>query len=69
MSMDALSAEVFLRDLRQACAARLQGAPWSRDGIVQYADYAQWQVDEGRRARARRSSRPTARPGWRSCPR
>ncbi|MGQ4360209.1 non-ribosomal peptide synthetase [Streptomyces sp. SAS_272] len=47
MSMDALSAEVFLRDLRQACAARLQGAPWSRDGIVQYADYAQWQVDEG----------------------
>jgi amino acid adenylation domain-containing protein len=47
MSMDALSAEVFLRDLREACAARLHGTPWSRDGIVQYADYAQWQVEEG----------------------
>ncbi|WP_199239269.1 non-ribosomal peptide synthetase [Streptomyces sp. ICBB 8177] len=47
MSMDALSAEVFLRDLGDACAARTQGASWSRDGIVQYADYAQWQVEEG----------------------
>ncbi|WP_204116856.1 non-ribosomal peptide synthetase [Streptomyces sp. CS081A] len=46
-SMDTVSAEVFLRDLRDACATRLAGSPWSRDDIVQYADYAQWQAEEG----------------------
>ncbi|WP_435599329.1 non-ribosomal peptide synthetase [Streptomyces anulatus] len=46
MSMDAASVEVFLRDLQQACAARLEGEPWTRDDIAQYADYAQWQFEE-----------------------
>ncbi|MGW1774933.1 non-ribosomal peptide synthetase [Streptomyces sp. NPDC002104] len=47
MSMDRTSVEVFFRDLRQAYAARLSGTAWSRDDVVQYADYAQWQVEEG----------------------
>ncbi|WP_405465116.1 amino acid adenylation domain-containing protein [Streptomyces anulatus] len=46
MSMDVASVEVFLQDLRQACAARLKGEPWTRDDIAQYADYAQWQFEE-----------------------
>ncbi|MEV7047891.1 non-ribosomal peptide synthetase [Streptomyces anulatus] len=46
MSMDVASVEVFLRDLQQACAARLKGEPWTRDDIAQYADYAQWQFEE-----------------------
>ncbi|GHB75484.1 hypothetical protein GCM10010347_52320 [Streptomyces cirratus] len=47
LSMDTVSADVFLRDLRDACAARLAGSPWTRDDVVQYADYAQWQAEEG----------------------
>lgn len=47
LSMDGSSAEVFLGDLRQAYAARLSGAAWQRDDVVQYADYAQWQIEEG----------------------
>ncbi|MFD8958757.1 condensation domain-containing protein, partial [Streptomyces anulatus] len=46
MSMDVASVEVFLRDLQQACAARLKGEHWTRDDIAQYADYAQWQFEE-----------------------
>lgn len=47
LSMDGTSAEVFFRDLRQAYAARLNGTGWHRDDVVQYADYAQWQIEEG----------------------
>jgi amino acid adenylation domain-containing protein len=47
MSMDGASVEVFFRDLRRAYASRLNGTPWSRDDVVQYADYAQWQSEEG----------------------
>jgi amino acid adenylation domain-containing protein len=47
MSMDATSAENFFRDLRQAYGARLNGTPWTLDNVVQYADFAQWQADEG----------------------
>ncbi|MFD5326742.1 amino acid adenylation domain-containing protein [Streptomyces sp. NPDC127092] len=47
MSMDTVSAEVFLRDLRDAYTARLAGSAWSREDVVQYADYAQWQTEEG----------------------
>ncbi|MFF4695131.1 non-ribosomal peptide synthetase [Streptomyces chattanoogensis] len=47
MSMDAASVEVFFRDLQQAYASRLNGTPWHREDVVQYADYAQWQVEEG----------------------
>ncbi|MCB5181249.1 non-ribosomal peptide synthetase [Streptomyces antimicrobicus] len=46
LSMDARSVEVFLRDLQQACSARLAGARWEREVAAQYADYAQWQFDE-----------------------
>lgn len=47
LSMDTISAEVFFRDLRHAYAARVNGTRWSRDDIVQYADYTQWQAEEG----------------------
>ncbi|UBU09316.1 non-ribosomal peptide synthetase [Nonomuraea gerenzanensis] len=47
LSMDGASARVFFRDLGQAYASRLRGTPWSRDDVVQYADYAQWQFEEG----------------------
>ncbi|WP_335939255.1 non-ribosomal peptide synthetase [Streptomyces sp. PTD5-9] len=47
LSMDAASAEIFFRDLQQAYAARLGGAAWQRDDVLQYADYAQWQFEEG----------------------
>ncbi|MEU7894921.1 amino acid adenylation domain-containing protein [Nonomuraea sp. NPDC049152] len=47
MSMDGASAEIFFRDLQRAYASRLSGTEWSRDDVVQYADYAQWQVEEG----------------------
>ncbi|MEU6842764.1 amino acid adenylation domain-containing protein [Streptomyces sp. NPDC046716] len=47
MSTDTVSAEVFLQDLRAAYDTRLTGSPWSREGVVQYADYAQWQTEEG----------------------
>ncbi|MFI0425209.1 amino acid adenylation domain-containing protein [Spongiactinospora sp. 9N601] len=47
MSMDGASAEIFFRDLRQAYASRLSGTPWSREDVVQYADYAQWQFEQG----------------------
>lgn len=47
MSMDSASAEVFFRDLQRAYASRLNGTSWRRDDVVQYADYAQWQFEEG----------------------
>jgi amino acid adenylation domain-containing protein len=47
MSMDGTSVEVFFRDLQRAYASRLNGTPWRRDDVVQYADYAQWQFEEG----------------------
>jgi amino acid adenylation domain-containing protein len=47
MSMDGTSAEIFFRDLHQAYEARLNGTRWTRDNVVQYADFAQWQADEG----------------------
>ncbi|MFM9591743.1 non-ribosomal peptide synthetase [Streptomyces scabiei] len=46
MSMDGVSVEIFLRDLRQAYAARLNGVAWEREVATQYADYAQWQFEE-----------------------
>lgn len=46
LSMDSASAEVFCRDLQQAYDARLNGKKWTRDGVVQYADFAQWQLEE-----------------------
>lgn len=46
MSMDSASVEIFFRDLQQAYAARLNGTPWTRDDVVQYADFTQWQVEE-----------------------
>jgi amino acid adenylation domain-containing protein len=47
MSMDGTSAEIFFRDLHRAYGARLNGTRWTRDDVVQYADFAQWQADEG----------------------
>ncbi|MFF4094245.1 amino acid adenylation domain-containing protein [Streptomyces sp. NPDC001834] len=47
LSVDAASVEIFFRDLQQAYASRLNGDPWHREDIVQYADYAQWQFEEG----------------------
>ncbi|MFF8654010.1 non-ribosomal peptide synthetase [Streptomyces huasconensis] len=52
LSMDTASVEVFFRDLQQACAARRDGTPWSRDDVAQYADYAQWQFEEAVPTRA-----------------
>jgi len=46
MSMDGVSVEIFFRDLQQAYAARLNGTRWGRDDAAQYADYAQWQLEE-----------------------
>ncbi|MEU3219152.1 amino acid adenylation domain-containing protein [Streptomyces sp. NPDC006971] len=47
LSVDAASVEIFFRDLRQAYASQLNGTPWHREDVVQYADYAQWQFEEG----------------------
>ncbi|WP_156892877.1 non-ribosomal peptide synthetase [Actinokineospora enzanensis] len=47
LSVDTTSVAVFFHDLRQAYAARLDGAVWHREDVVQYADYAQWQYEEG----------------------
>ncbi|WP_157408330.1 non-ribosomal peptide synthetase [Actinoplanes sp. N902-109] len=46
LSMDDTSAGVFFRDLQQAYAERLNGKSWTRDDVVQYADFAQWQLEE-----------------------
>jgi amino acid adenylation domain-containing protein len=46
LSMDNASVEIFFRDLQQAYAERSNGKPWSREDIVQYADFAQWQAEE-----------------------
>ncbi|MFI9366414.1 amino acid adenylation domain-containing protein [Kitasatospora sp. NPDC053057] len=46
LSIDEASAEVFFRDLQQAYGAQLDGASWSREDIVQYADYTQVQLEE-----------------------
>ncbi|MFD4063159.1 amino acid adenylation domain-containing protein [Streptomyces albidoflavus] len=47
VGMDEVSVEIFFRDLQQAYASRSADEPWSRDDIIQYADYAQWQFEEG----------------------
>ncbi len=47
LSMDSVSAGIFFRDLQQAYAAQLNGVPWHRQDALQYADYAQWQFEEG----------------------
>jgi amino acid adenylation domain-containing protein len=46
MSLDAPSADVFFRDLQQAYAARIAGGAWGREDTVQYADFAQWQLEQ-----------------------
>lgn len=46
MSMDSGSVGIFFRDLQQAYATRVNGTPWTRDDVVQYADFTQWQVDQ-----------------------
>ncbi|MET7751589.1 amino acid adenylation domain-containing protein [Micromonospora sp. NPDC005367] len=46
LSMDDTSAGIFFRDLQQAYAERLNGKSWTRDDVVQYADFAQWQLEE-----------------------
>lgn len=45
LNMDEASVATFFRDLRAAYAARSAGRAWQSDDIVQYADYAQWQLD------------------------
>jgi len=47
LCVDTASVEIFFRDLRDAYAARAGGTPWQREDVVQYADYAQWQFEEG----------------------
>ena len=46
MNLDAPSADVFFRDLQRAYAARAGGQAWSREDAVQYADFAQWQLEQ-----------------------
>ncbi|MFH9353653.1 amino acid adenylation domain-containing protein [Kitasatospora sp. NPDC017646] len=46
LSVDGASAEVFFRDLQQAYGTRLTGTPWTREDVVQYADFTQVQLDE-----------------------
>lgn len=46
MSVDAASVDVFFRDLQQAYAARAAGIPWRPGQVVQYADFAQWQLEQ-----------------------
>ncbi|MER5865044.1 amino acid adenylation domain-containing protein [Kitasatospora sp. NPDC002040] len=47
VNMDEASVEVFFQDLRRAYASRLNATAWHREDVLQYADYAQWQYEEG----------------------
>ncbi|GAA2992069.1 non-ribosomal peptide synthetase [Actinokineospora diospyrosa] len=63
LSVDTASVEIFFHDLAAAYASRVDGVAWHREGAVQYADYAQWQFEEGapterqRRSAADRAAR------------
>ena len=45
LNMDEASVATFFRDLHAAYTARSAGQPWQSGDVVQYADYAQWQLD------------------------
>ncbi|MBT0772976.1 amino acid adenylation domain-containing protein [Kineosporia sp. J2-2] len=44
--MDSLSMGIFLRQLVQAYAAVAEGRSWAPENVLQYADFAQWQLEQ-----------------------